>query len=49
MKDFMGADLKVDFVQESVPQGSEPIEYQVILTEKNQDSVNLQLLQLGEA
>lgn len=32
-----------------MPQGKEDIEYRVILTEKNNESVNLQLLQYGEA
>lgn len=49
IRDYVNAELKVDFVQESVPRGNEGIEYQVVLTEKKEDCLNLQLLQYGEA
>lgn len=49
IKDYLNVELKVDFVEESVPQANETVEYKVILTEKNDDSINLQLIQFGEA
>ena len=49
IKDHLNVELKVEFREESVPQGREDVEFRVILTEKNNDSINLQLLQFGEA
>jgi endonuclease YncB( thermonuclease family) len=44
----LNVELKAEFREESVPQGREDIEYRVILTEKNNESINLQLIQYGE-
>jgi hypothetical protein len=37
----MNVELKVEFKEQSEPQGKEDVDYRVILTEKNKDSVNL--------
>jgi hypothetical protein len=37
----------VEFKEESVPVGKEDVEYRVILSEKKNDSINLQLIELG--
>ncbi len=47
LKDYLNAELKVEFKEEGVPQAKEDVDYKVILTEKNNDSINLQLLQYG--
>lgn len=49
LKDYVNVELKVEFKEEGVPQAKEDVDYKVILTEKNNDSINLQLLQYGEA
>lgn len=49
IKDHLNVELKAEFREESVPQGREEIQYRVILTEKSNESINLQLLQFGEA
>ena len=47
LKDFIGADLRVVFKEELIPQGKENIDYKVVMTEKK-ECVNLLLLQYGE-
>lgn len=47
LKDFMGAELRVDFKEESEPMPREEVEYRVVLTEKG-ECVNFKILQYGE-
>lgn len=49
LKDYLNVEVKVEFKEQSEPQGKEEVDYRVILTEKNKESVNLELLQFGEA
>lgn len=47
LKDCIGAELKVEFKEELVPQGpKDEMEYRVVLSEKG-ECINLELIQLG--